>query len=91
MHCIQYIATKADSVQEAFDEVKGYLEINMGEDGYSNWNDWFVTGGGRWSTSEDPKNNQSFELLTWLSYHSSKLLLILCVLNQLGEGICWMV
>ena len=54
MHCIQYIATKADSVQEAFDEVKSYLEINMGESGYENWYDWFITGGGRWSTSEDP-------------------------------------
>jgi hypothetical protein len=54
MHCIQYIATKADSVQEAHDEVRAYLETNMGESGYENWYDWFVTGGGRWSTSEDP-------------------------------------
>ena len=54
MHVIQYIATKADSVQEAFDEVRGYLETNMGDSGYDNWYDWFVTGGGRWSTSEDP-------------------------------------
>ena len=54
MHCIQYIATKADDVEDAHSNVKAYLENLMGEEGYGTWYDWFVTGGGRWSTSDDP-------------------------------------
>lgn len=58
MHCIQFIATQADSKQEAFDEVKANLENRMGDDeNLSSWYDWFVTGGGRWSTSDDPYND----------------------------------
>jgi len=58
MHCIQYIATQADDVDQAFRSVKHYLEMNMGESGYENWYDWFVTGGGRWSTDTDPYNDE---------------------------------
>ena len=58
MHCIQYIATKADSVEEAHSNVKYYLENLMGEEGYGAWFDWFVTGGGRWSTSDDPYDDE---------------------------------
>ena len=54
MHCIQYVATQADDIQHAHSSVRHYLEVNMGDSGYENWYDWFVTGGGRWSTSEDP-------------------------------------
>jgi len=55
MHCIQYIAVKADNKEDAHGEVKGYLEGLMGdENNFSSWYDWFVTGGGRWSTSDDP-------------------------------------
>ena len=57
MHCIQYVATQADDIQQAHSSVKHYLEMNMGEDGYQNWYDWFVTGGGRWSTDTDPYND----------------------------------
>ena len=57
MHCIQYIATKADSAEEAHSDVKAYLENLMGEEGYGTWYDWFVTGGGRWSTDDDPYND----------------------------------
>ena len=57
MHCIQYIATKAESVEEAHGNVKAYLENLMGEEGYGTWYDWFVTGGGRWSTDDDPYND----------------------------------
>jgi len=58
MHCIQYIATQADDVQEAFDHVKFDLETKMGdEQNLSSWYDWFVTGGGRWSTDDDPYND----------------------------------
>ena len=57
MHCIQYIATKADDVEEAHGNVKAYLENLMGEEGYGTWYDWFVTGGGRWSTDDDPYND----------------------------------
>jgi len=58
MHCIQYIAVKADNKEEAHGEVKGYLEGQMGDEyNLSSWYDWFVTGGGRWSTDTDPYND----------------------------------
>ena len=56
MHTIQYIATQADDTDHAFRSVKDYLETQLGNDPESptnSWFDWFVTGGGRWSTSED--------------------------------------
>lgn len=57
MHTIQYIAVQADDTDLAFRTVKHHLESLMGNDPESStdtWFDWFVTGGGRWSTSEDP-------------------------------------
>jgi len=56
MHTIHHIATQAENVDEAFRRVKDYLEKQMGDD-YSHtptWYDWFVAGGGRWSSSDDP-------------------------------------
>jgi hypothetical protein len=56
MHTIQYIAVQADDVDHAFRSVKDNLETLLGNDPESptnTWFDWFVTGGGRWSTSED--------------------------------------
>ena len=60
MHCIQYIATKADNVDEAFRTVRSNLEAHLGSEDYPSdvWFDWFVTGGGRWSTSDDPYNDE---------------------------------
>ena len=58
MHCIQYIATKADSPEEAHSDVKAYLENLMGEEGYGMWYDWFVTGGGRWATGDNQYNDE---------------------------------
>ena len=60
MHVIQYIATEADDRDEAFRSVKDYLETHLGNDPESptnTWYDWFVTGGGRWSTSGEPYND----------------------------------
>lgn len=60
MHVIQYIATEADDRDHAFRSVKDYLETHLGNDPESptnTWYDWFVTGGGRWSTSGDPYND----------------------------------
>jgi hypothetical protein len=57
MHTIQYIAVQADEQDQAFRTVKYHLESLLGNDPESStdtWFDWFVTGGGRWSTSEDP-------------------------------------
>jgi hypothetical protein len=55
MHTIQYIATQAQDVDQAHRNVKGYLDLKMGSgDEYNTWYDWFVTGGGRWTT--DPAN-----------------------------------
>jgi len=54
MHVIQYIAVKADDVSHAHRSVKSYLEEQLGSgDTYNTWYDWFVTGGGRWATTED--------------------------------------
>lgn len=57
MHCIQYVAIAADSRAEARDQVESYLNENLGEGGTGNWYDWFVVGGGRWSTGDDPYNS----------------------------------
>ena len=59
MHVIQYIATQADDKDQAFRRVKDYLETHLGSDEFPSdvWYDWFVTGGGRWSTSDDPYND----------------------------------
>ena len=58
MHVIQYIATQADDVDEAHRRVKDYLEGQLGDDPYTAgsaaWFDWFVVGGGRWASNEDP-------------------------------------
>jgi hypothetical protein len=62
MHTIQYIAVQADDVDEAFRRVKHDLESKLGNDpeSYTNtWFDWFVTGGGRWTT--DPANQYNDE------------------------------
>ena len=54
MHTIQYIAVQADDVDMAFRTVKHNLEEQLGNGEQINtWFDWFVTGGGRWSTAED--------------------------------------
>lgn len=61
MHVIQYIATQADSAEEAHSKVKHYLEIELGDgDNYNNWFDWFVTGGGRWATGEENQYNDNY-------------------------------
>ena len=58
MHTLHQIATQAESKEEAHSRVKDYLETTLGEEfGTTNtWYDWFVVGGGRWSTSDDPYN-----------------------------------
>ena len=58
MHTLHQIATQADSKEEAHARVRDYLETTLGEEfGTTNtWYDWFVVGGGRWSTSDDPYN-----------------------------------
>lgn len=58
MHVLHYIATQADSKEEAFDSVKWFLNAQMGDDDVPHtWYDWFVTGGGRWSSGSDPYND----------------------------------
>ena len=58
MHVLQYIATQADSKEEAHSDVDAFLNIQMGNDDVPHtWYDWFVTGGGRWSSNPDPYNN----------------------------------
>jgi hypothetical protein len=60
MHTIQYIAVQGSSVDSVFDRVKHYLQEAMGDEyTQSTWYDWFVTGGGRWTT--DPANQYNDE------------------------------
>jgi len=55
MHILQYIAVKADSPEEAIDNVRSELESMLGNDGSTtSWYDWFVTGGGRFNPDSDP-------------------------------------
>ena len=55
MHVLQYIAVKADTPEEAIDNVRFQLESMLGNDGSTtSWFDWFVTGGGRFNSNNDP-------------------------------------
>lgn len=61
MHTIQYIAVKADSVEEAHANAKSYLESQLGSgDTYNTWFDWFVVGGGRWATGDENQYNDDW-------------------------------
>ena len=56
MHVLQYIATKAETADEAYDNVETYLQNLLGnEPSGGTWYDWFIVGGGRFNTdnSED--------------------------------------
>ena len=76
MHVLQYIAVKADSPEEAIDSVRERLQDILGNEyGGGAWYDWFVTGGGRFNTDNDPytdgainmivssKDSEAFELI----------------------------
>jgi hypothetical protein len=76
MHVLQYIAVKADTPEEAIDQVRMELESMLGNDGFTtSWYDWFVTGGGRFNSDNDPytdgainmivssKDSEAFELI----------------------------
>ena len=60
MHVIQYVATKADDVESAHRQVKDYLETHMGSEEFPSdvWYDWFIVGGGRWSSAPDPYDDE---------------------------------
>jgi hypothetical protein len=51
LHTLHWIATKANSRQEAFDTVS--LSLLPSDEGYrlADWSDWHVVGGGRYSAS----------------------------------------
>ena len=57
MHTLHYMAVEASNKQEAFDKVVVSLQPN--EDGHrlSDWSDWHVVGGGRWSSNANKENN----------------------------------
>lgn len=56
MHVLQQIATKADSAEEAFYNVKNkFDEMYSESEGLGGWSDWYVVGGGRWNSNP---NNQ---------------------------------
>lgn len=59
MHVIQYVATTADNAESAHSFVKNYLESLMGNDeSHNTWYDWFIVGGGRWSSAPDPYDDE---------------------------------
>jgi hypothetical protein len=60
MHVIQYVATQADDVDHAHRSVKDYLETHMGSEDFPSdvWYDWFIVGGGRWSSAPDPYDDE---------------------------------
>ena len=54
MHVLQYIAVKADSPEEAIDQVRERLQDILGNEyGGGAWYDWFVTVGGRCNAEHD--------------------------------------
>jgi hypothetical protein len=56
MHVLQQIAIKADSAEEAFNNVKHkFDEMYSESEGLGGWSDWYVVGGGRWNSNP---NNQ---------------------------------
>jgi hypothetical protein len=55
MHVLQYIAVKADTPEEAIDQVREKLQDILGNEyGGGAWYDWFITGGGRFNPNSDP-------------------------------------
>ena len=52
MHTLHWIATKANSKQEAFDNIS--YDLLPSDEGYrlADWSDWHVVGGGRYSASQ---------------------------------------
>ena len=64
MHVLQYIAVKADSPEEAVDNVRMQLESMLGNDGSTtSWFDWFVTGGGRFNADNDPYTDGAINMV----------------------------
>lgn len=63
MHCIQYVAVRAEDKDSALAKARDYLETAMGpEDTYASWYDWFVAGGGRWSSDPDSYRDTSVDV-----------------------------
>jgi hypothetical protein len=87
MHVLQYIAVKADSPEEAIDNVRTELETQMGEFGSgATWYDWFVTGGGRFNQESDPYTDGQINMI--VSSHDSEafeLILKDCIEARMSE------
>jgi hypothetical protein len=56
MHTLQWIATQAESKNEAMTTVEDKLNSGLGsfDEPINTWYDWFVVGGGRWNPTQDP-------------------------------------
>ena len=50
MHVLQWIAVKAETADEAYDNVESQLQNYLNET--PDWYDWFICGGGRFNVSE---------------------------------------
>lgn len=62
MHVLQWIATKAEDVEQAYTNVEQHLEAQMsGNDAPSTWYDWFVVGGGRWNANQSDSLEEAYK------------------------------
>lgn len=63
MHVLQWIATKAETADEAYHNVETHLQNLLGnEESYSStWYDWYVVGGGRWNTGDSDDFNEAYK------------------------------
>jgi hypothetical protein len=87
LHILQYIAVKADSAEEAIDNVRTELENQMGEIGSGvTWYDWFVTGGGRFNPDSDPyTDGQTNMIISSQDSEAFEQTLVECIGNRVTE------
>jgi hypothetical protein len=66
MHVLQWIAVEADDEETAAENAESLLNQAMGDgDNPASWYDWFVVGGGRWNTMQDPYHNSTNMIISY--------------------------
>ncbi len=87
MHVLQYLATKADSAEEAIINVRTHLESIMGEPGSgATWYDWFVTGGGRFNQNADPyKDGDESMVVSSKDSEAFEAIIVECIESRMSE------
>lgn len=87
MHTLQYIAVKAESPEKAIENVRMELESQMGEAGSgATWYDWFVTGGGRFNSDNDPYTDGAINMIvSSKDSEAFEQILVECVESRMTE------